>query len=163
MKASSGRTGAVGALVNRKRPDEALSECQSLFAVPPARAGPAFGGRGVLSSGRNRRFVAVGKLDIEMGATAYLGRSAQGFAVAVAPQREAPRQNLGITKTEEQFYQAINIHPASRDASVPAVRHAFRQTFELDARFAHNSDARRSGTAKSRGKVFEALLPSVIA
>src|ERR1700730_651613 len=98
-----------------------------------------------------------------MRAIGHLGRSAQGFSVAVAHQREAPRQNLGITKTEEQFFQAVNIGFASRDASNPAVLHTVRQTFELNAGIAHKSDARRSGTAKPRGKVVKTLLPSVIA
>src|SRR5207302_10140649 len=97
-----------------------------------------------------------------MRAISHLGRSAQGFAVAVAHQREAPRQNLGITKTAEQFFQAVNIRLESRHASVPAVLHAFRQTFELNAGIAHKSDARRSATATPRNKVVEASLPSVM-
>jgi hypothetical protein len=134
-----------------------------LFASPLALTGRAFQWRGVVLGGRDRRFVAVEELDIEMRAINHLGRSAQGFAVVVAHQCEAPRQNLGITKTAEQFFQAINIRLASRDASIPAVPHAFRQTVEMNAGIAHKSDARRSGTAKPRGKVVQALLPSVSA
>jgi hypothetical protein len=140
-----------------------LSEQKTLFAFPLTFAGRAFARRGGFLGGRNSCFVAVGKFDIETRPFGHLGRPAQGFAAAVAHQREASRQNLGVTKTEEQFFLGLNVHPASRRASIPGVRHAFRQTFEVNAGIAHVSDARRSGSAKSRGKVFEALLSSVIA
>jgi hypothetical protein len=62
-----------------------------LFAFSLALAGRAFQWRGVFLGGRDRCFVAIEELDIETRAISHLGRSAQGFAVAVAHQREAPR------------------------------------------------------------------------
>src|SRR4029077_14708290 len=75
----SGRTGAAGFITGS---GANLSEQRTLFAFSPALADRVIERTGVFLDGRDRGFVAVRELDIEMRAIGHFVRSAQGVAVA---------------------------------------------------------------------------------
>ena len=121
---SSGGIGAAGASV--EKPGRSLVRIAILVRVS-APCWPRVRGEASFSVVCTCRFVAVEDWISRCAPSSHL--AALAGVCGRGRAGEAPRQNLGITKTEEQFFQAVNIssgeprreHP-SRASCVPPNR-----------------------------------------